>query len=173
MEILQAIDWIAMSEILIAFSLKMADNALGTVKTLFLSKGKYFSASLFASLSTLFYLFAIVRIANSNDIYSIVAMCVATFFGTLFPCFVIKRSEKEKLYIFDVTSDTMENGKIFADTLRGENVAVNTSVVYNRDMAKTLMCKVYCSSKEQSKMVNEMLKKNKDFKYNIYVPIED
>ena len=50
-----AIDYVALAEIGIAFGLKMADNALSTVKTLYLSKGKFFGASLFASMSTLFY----------------------------------------------------------------------------------------------------------------------
>lgn len=166
-------DYLALVEVLIAFSLKMADNALGTVKTLFLAKGKYFRAALFNSLSTLFYLLAVVRIAKSNDIYSIIAMCVATFFGTLMPCFIIKKTERDKLYIFDVTSDNLDNGKQFADILRTKNVALNTTVVYNREMEKTLLVKIYCSSKEESRMVTDMLENKKNFKYNIYVPIED
>ena len=63
---MNAIDYVALAEIGIAFGLKMADNALGTVKTLYLSKGKFFGASIFASMSTLFYLLAIVRIATEN-----------------------------------------------------------------------------------------------------------
>jgi len=168
-----AIDYVALAEIGIAFGLKMADNALSTVKTLYLSKGKFFGASLFASMSTLFYLLAIVRIANSNDIYSIIAMCFATFFGTLMPCYLLKKSEREKLYIFDVTSDSMDSGKEFADTVRNSNIAVNTSVVYDKNMKKTLMCKIYCATKEQSKMINDLLKNKNEFKYNVYVPIEE
>ena len=166
-------DIVALTEILIAFTLKMADNALGTVKTLFLAKGKYVAAAFFNSFSTLFYLMAVVRIAKSNDIYSIIAMCVATFIGTLMPCFIIKKAERDKLYIFDVTSDTLENGKRFADILRMKNVALNTTTVYNREMKKTLLVKIYCSSKEESRMVTDMLENKKNFKYNIYVPIED
>lgn len=166
-------DNIVLVEILIAFGLKMCDNALGTVKTIYLSKGKYVLAAVFNSLSTLFYLLAVVRIANSNDIYSLIAMCVATFIGTLMPCFIIKKSERDKLYIFDITSDTMENGKRFADHLRDMNVALNTATVYDRNMQKTLLIKVYCSSKDESRIINEMLKKKESFKYNIYVPIED
>lgn len=168
-----AIDYVALAEIGIAFGLKMADNALSTVKTLYLSKGKFFGASLFASMSTLFYLLAIVRIANSNDMASIIAMCAATFVGTLMPCYLLKKSERDKLYIFDITSDTMDNGKRFADEIRDSNIAVNTSVVYDKNMKKTLLCKVYCATKEQSKMVNDLLKNKDEFKYNVYVPIED
>lgn len=160
-------------EVIIAFLLKMADNALSTVKTVFLTKGKYLLASIFAGISTLFYLLAIVRIASTNNIWSILAMCFATFLGTLLPCFIIKKSERDKLYIFDITSDTFENGKMFADVLRTKNVAVNTSVVYDRNLNRTLLCKVYCASKEQSKMVQELLRDKAEFKYNVYVPIEE
>ena len=170
---MNAIDYVALAEIGIAFGLKMADNALGTVKTLYLSKGKFFGASIFASMSTLFYLLAIVRIANSNDMASILAMCAATFLGTLMPCYLIKKSEREKLYIFDVTADTLDNGKQFADIVRDNNIAVNTSVVYDKNMKKTLLCKIYCATKEQSKMINDLLKNKNEFKYNVYVPIED
>ena len=159
-------------DIAIAFGLKICDNALSTVKTIFLSKEKYVSAYLFASFSTLFYLLAIVRIANSNDPYSMAAMCVATFIGTLIPCFIVKKTEREKLYIFDVTSDTLENGKEFADALRKNNIAVNSNIVYNREMVKTLQCNIYCKTKEQSKVVNDLLKDKEDFKYNVCVPIE-
>lgn len=159
-------------EILIAFFLKMADNALGTVKTIYLTRGKALLASIFAGVSTLFYLIAIVRIANSNSIWAIIAMCFATFLGTLLPCFLIKKSERDKLYIFDITADSMDGGKAFADVLREKNIAVTTSVIYGQKMEKTLLCKVYCSSKKESRLVQELLELHRDFKYHIYVPIE-
>ena len=166
-------DAIALTEILIAFSLKMGDNALGTVKTIYIAKGKYVRAALFNSLSTLFYLMAVVRIAKSNDFYSMIAMCVATFIGTLIPCFVIQKAERDKLYIFDITSDTLSSGMVFADILRDKNIAINTTSVYNREMEKTLLIKVYCASKEESRVVTDLLNYNEKFKYNIYVPLDE
>ena len=166
-------DIVIVFEILIAFFLKMADNILGTVKTIYLTKGKPFKAAAFAGFSTLFYLIAIVRIANSNSIWSIIAMCFATFLGTLIPCVFFNRSERERLYIFDITANTLDAGKQFADILRSENIAVTTSSVYARNMEKTLLCKVYCSSKEDSRFVQSLLDDHKEFKYHIYTPIEE
>ena len=170
---INAIDLLAIGEILIAFILKLSDNALGTFKTICIAKGKYLAASLFASLSTMFYLLAIVRIANSSNVYSMIAMCCATFLGTLLPAKLLKRTEKDKLFIFDITSNTCDNGVVFADMLRAKNVALNTSVVYNRDMEKVLLIKVYCQSKAESRLVLEELKNEDAFKYNVYAPIED
>lgn len=158
-------------EILFIFLLKIADNALGTAKTISLNKEKYWFASAFNAFSTLFYTVAIVRITQSNDMYSIVAICLATFLGTLLPGLIVKGSEKDKLHIFDITADNLYNGKEFADTLRKQNIAVRTYKTYDKNMQKTLACKVYCTSKEESKFVNSLIKP--DFKYNVYVPLND
>ena len=144
-------------EIVLAFFLKVSDNALGTVKTIFLTKGKAFLAALFAAFSSAFYFIAIVRVANSGSVPAIVAMCVATFVGTLIPCLCIKRAEPEKLYIFDITANTLDAGKQFADILRAENIAIQTSTVYDMNLTKTLKCNVYCSTKEKSKVVLKLL----------------
>jgi ligand-binding sensor protein len=112
---------------------------------------------------------AVVRMAKSDGIFSIMAICAATFIGTLLPGLAVKKSEKEKLYIFDITADTMNSGKEFADILRSSNIAIKTSVVYDTLMIKTLSIKAYCANKEESKMVNEVL--SPAFKYNVYSPM--
>ena len=172
-EFIATIDMVALIEIGIAFALKIADNTLGTFKTIFIAKGKYVMASVFNAASTMFYLLAIVRITSSNSFASMLAMCAATFLGTLLPSFLLKKTERDKLYIFDITADTMEAGFDFADTLRSSNIAVNTSPVYNKNMEKTLAIKAYCPSKESSRKVIELLEGKDNFKYNVYAPIEE
>lgn len=156
-------------EILIVFLLKLLDNTLGTMKNIYLAREKFFFSSLLAALSTTIYMIAVVRMAKSDGILSIVAICAATFIGTLIPGLVVKKSEKEKLYIFDITADNMHSGKEFADILRSANIATKTSIVYDQMMTKTLSIKAYCSNREESKMVNEAI--HPAFKYNIYAPM--
>lgn len=158
-------------EILIAFLLKMVDNTLGTFKTISLNKEKYYSASIFNAVGTFFYLLAVVRMTRSDNIWGIVAMCIATFFGTLLPGLFVKSSEKDKLYIFDITADSMESGMKFADELRELNIAVRTAITYDKIMNRTLACKVYCNSKEESRLVNSLIRP--EFRYNVYVPISE
>lgn len=157
-------------EILTSFILRILDNSLGTCKTIFISKGKYFLGALFNALSSFFYLFALVQLTKSNNIYSIIAMCLATFIGTYVPGKLIKKSERDKLFIFDITSDTLENGKEFADSVRRINIPIKTYMTYDSNMQKTLSCKVYCNTKEDSTAVEYLIKPN--FKYNVYMPIE-
>jgi hypothetical protein len=139
------------------------------MKNIYLTREKFFFSSLLAALSTTIYMIALVRMAKSDGILSIMAICAATFIGNLVPGLVVKKSEKEKLYIFDITADNMNSGKEFADILRSANIATKTSVVYDKMMIKTLSIKAYCANREESKMVNEAL--SPAFKYNVYAPM--
>jgi len=156
-------------EILIVFLLKLLDNTLGTMKNIYLVREKFLFSSLLAAMSTTVYMVAVLRMAKSDGILSIIAICAATFIGTLIPGLVVKKSEKEKLYIFDITADNMHSGKEFADILRIANIATKTSVVYDKTMIKTLSIKAYCANREESKLVNEAL--SPAFKYNVYTPL--
>lgn len=156
-------------EILIVFLLKLLDNTLGTMKNIYLAREKFFFSSLLAALSTTIYMLAVVRMAKSDGLLSIMAICSATFIGTLIPGLAVKKSEKEKLYIFDITADTMHSGKEFADILRNANIALKTTIVYDNMMVKTLSIKAYCANRKESKMVNEII--YPAFKYNVYTPM--
>lgn len=158
-------------EPIIAFILKILDNGLSTAKTIYINKEKYFLGALLNAFSAFFYLVAIVQLTKSNSLESIIAMCVATFIGTYLPGILIKKSERDKLWIFDVTANSFNEGKEFADKIRELNIAIKTYSSYDTEMNKVLSCKVYCSSKFESKLVNRTIPK--DFKYNIYVPLED
>lgn len=151
--------------------MKLIDNALSTLKTIYLSKDKYITASIFNALSTLFYLLAIVKIAKSTNIYSVIAMCIATLLGTLIPSFVIKKSEGDKLWKFNIVSDNLENGKIFADKLRGNNLAISTKKIYNKHKNKALEIDIYCDTKEKSQMVRDLVPES--FDINVILPYKN
>lgn len=163
-------------EILIAFGLKLMDNALGTAKTVYLAKERYLRGAVFAALSTYFYLVAIVRIAQNSSNAAIIAMCVATFIGTYIPGRLIKKSEKDRLYIFDIAGDTFDISVSLSNKIKENNIAVRTEVAYNEKVEKTLVCKVYCSTKKDSSIVNDILNSSefKDkVKWHIYAPINE
>lgn len=156
-------------EILSSFLLKAIDNGLSTFKTIYLQKENYIKGSFYNALSTFFYLIGVVQIAKSNNILNIIAMCVATFIGTLLPGIMIKRSERDKLYIFDITADNLDLGISFADSIREKNIAIKTFSSYDTYMNKVLTCKVYCTTKEESRTVNRLMPET--FKYNVYSPL--
>lgn len=156
-------------EILIVFILKLIDNTLNTMKNIFLIREKFLVSSLLAALSTAVYMVMVIKMAKADGIISIVAIFAATFIGTLIPGVAVKKTEKDKLYIFDITSDNIDSGKEFADILREANIATKTSIAYNNVMDKTLSIQAYCSNREESRLVNNNI--SPAFKYNVYTPM--
>lgn len=156
-------------ELLTIFIIKLFDNMLGTCKSVYLAKEQYIKASIFNSLSTFFYFIAIVQLTKASNISSIIAICLATFIGTYASGKLIRRQEGDRLYIFRVTSDTLENGIKFADTIRDNNIAIHTTTGYDKSMNKILFCEVYCTTKEESRIVNSLIPNQ--FKYHIQNPI--
>lgn len=157
-------------EILKAFFLKAIDNSFSTFKTIYLQKEEYLIGSIFNSVGTFFYLLGVVQIAKSNGLASILSMCVATFIGTYIPGLIIKKSERDKLYIYEITASSFNEGKDFADTVRECNIAVKTNISYDSEKSKVLTCKTYCSTKYESKIVNKLIPQH--FHYHIYTPLE-
>lgn len=159
------------SPILLVFFYKLFDCVFNTLKTVFLYKNEYFLSSVCGTMSTIFYLVAIVQIAVSNNIYTIISIGLATFIGSYLPPLLIEHFEKDKLYIYEVTSDNLDNGKEFADSIRELNIPIMTTKTYDKFMNKVLFCKIYSSSKETSKIIEEVIPKS--FKYNYYSPINN
>lgn len=157
-------------EIVQAFIVKIMDNGLGTFKTIYLNKEKYLLGALFSSLSTFFYLLGVVQVAKDSGFISIVTMCVATFVGTYLPGIFLKKTERDKLYIFEITASSLKEGKEFADSLRELNIAVKTDTARDSDLNKVLSCKAYCNNKNESRIVKELIPEN--FRHHVYVPLE-
>lgn len=159
-----------MNMMIMTFVCKIIDNALSTLKTLCLQKGNYFASSLFNAGSTFFYMVAIVNSIKDNSLGSIFAMCLATFLGSYLPARVVDKMEEDKLYIYDITSSTFEEGIEIADTIRELNIPIKTSATYDSKLDKVLEIKVFCSTKQESLMVKEIIKD--DFKYHAYIAKE-
>lgn len=154
---------------LIIFSFTLLNNIFATCRTIFVAKEKYWLSSLAAGISCLFNSLALIKAVSSGNLIEISAMCIGTFIGNLIPGLIIKKTEKEKMYIFDITSDTLENGMSFAETIRDLNIPIRTTKVHNMQNEKTIVCKVYCQSKEESRIVKENIPNT--FIWTIHVPI--
>lgn len=159
-----------MNMMIMTFICKIIDNALSTLKTIFLQKGNYFASSLFNAGSTFFYMVAIVNSIKDNSLWSIFAMCLATFLGSYLPARAIDKMEEDELYIYDITSTTFEDGIELADGIRELNIPVKTSTTYNSNLDKVLEIKVFCSTKNESLIIKELMKD--EFKYHAYIAKE-
>lgn len=157
-------------ELLIPFIIKAIDNALGSAKTIFMAKEKYFLGAIFNAGSFFFYSVALVQMIKSDSYSYILMMCLAVFIGTYIPGILVKKSERDKLYIYEITAPDVATGKTFADIIRRKNIAVKTSFAYDTKLNEVLCINVYCNTKEESKKVDSLIQPN--FKYHKYEPKE-
>lgn len=155
-----------MNTMLITFLCKIADNALSTLKNIFLHKQRYFISSLFSASGTFFYMVAMVNAIKDNSFSSILAMCVATFLGSYIPAKIVEKKEPDKLYVFDITTNDIKEGLLFADSIRELNIPIKTAPAYNELGNKVIECKVFCGTKQESAILKELIKDS--YKYHAY-----
>ena len=142
---------------LIVFGLKLLDCTFNTFKTVYMYKNKYMLSAALNTISNVFYLIAIVQIAKATDgIYGIVAVALATFLGTWAPAEFLKRMEPDKLFVYEITSTTMENGKEYADFLMDNNIPIKTNKTYAK-RKKVLTIKVFSESKNNSTFIEDTI----------------
>lgn len=147
------------------FFLKLFDVILGTVKGIFMHRNKVLLSALASSIATYFYLSMMVKLVKVNSFSGMILICLATFLGTYIPMIIAQRVEKDKVYVFNVTPDTNENGKAFADLIRENNIPILTYKGYNKSMELVLCCEIFSKSREQSKSIEEMIPDG--FKYHV------
>lgn len=150
-----------MFTLITVFIMKFLDCALGTCKTVFLCKNKFFISSVLNSLSAVLFIYVADFMANSQDDlknYIAVTIFLANLAGGYLPPKILDVIEADKLFIYVITIENLEDGKIFADSLRELNIPVSTSIIYDKKINKCLLCKAYCGTKNESKIVDEKLK---------------
>lgn len=152
---------------LITFMCKIMDNALSTLKNIYLHKGKYFASSIFSAAGTFFYMVAIVNAVKDNSLNSIISMCVATFLGSYLPAKLVERMEKDKLYVYDITTNTFEEGLSLIDEIKDLDIPFKSYTTYNNNLDKVIGVKVFCNTKAESALIKETI--NHDFKYHAYI----
>jgi hypothetical protein len=91
---------------------------------------------------------------------SIIVVSFAVFLGTLLPQYVMKRFQKDAVWIYEITPTSSTIARELADTLRENNVPVTTVVVYTKEKEKTLHLKVYSQSKEYSRLIEDLIPKS-------------
>lgn len=156
-------------ELILLFIVKLIDQALTTTKSIFVAKGRYLIGAVLNAICTSLYFILIVKVTQSDGIMSIIVVSIASFIGTYLSGTLIKKSEPDKLFIFRVTPSSLESGKQFADEIRNNNLAIHTTVCYDKDMNKNLFCEIYCKTKEESKTVMDLIPGT--YKYHIQNPI--
>ena len=150
------------------FLMKFADCALGTLKAVFLVKDKFFVSSIFNSLSAALFIFvadAMAKAPQEDKLLIAAVIFLANLAGGYLPPKLINRLETDKLFVYVITSTSFEQGIQLADNLRKHNVAVATTIAYDKKLNKVLTCRAFASSRDESKLIDRHL--TDDFKWHV------
>lgn len=116
------------------------------------------------------FIFVADMMANStgDDKYAIALLVfLANFIGSYFPPRMLDKFEQDRLFVYAITSDTLDTGKDFADKLRQLNIAVTTQIVLDKHMNKVVCCKAYSKNRDESRIIKNCLNEEPTFKYHI------
>ena len=136
-------------ELIVIFVSKLLDCTFGALKTSFFIRNKFIISAMCASFSTVFFILSI----KQSGLFAYIAIFIATFLGNYFPPVVIKKLEKDKLFVYEITADTFERSLNFAETLRELNIPVNTTKIRDKYGERNLTCTCYAVSKEISNII--------------------
>lgn len=140
--------------------MKFSDCALSTLKTVFLVRNQFFVSSILNSLSAALFIFVADAMANApadQKLWIAGIVFLANLTGGYLPPKLVKRMESDKLFVYVITPQSFEEGKILADDLRAHNIPVSTTVVYDKYMNKTLDIKAYAQGKQESRIISRHL----------------
>lgn len=157
------------------FAFKSLDCTFNTIKTVYMQNNKYFLGAVFNAVSAGFFNISVLITGNieitMQTIITTLAICMATFFATWLPAAWMKRREPDQMYIYEITSDGMENGKAFADMLLENNIPIKTAKAYI-NKKKVLNIKAFSESKTTSRFIERKLASSKysNFDWNAYIP---
>lgn len=154
--------------LIMVFMMKFMDCALGTLKTVFLVKDKFFISSVFNSLSAALFIFVADAMANApKDDKMLIAgiIFLANLAGGYLPPKLLDKMKTDRLFVYVITSPSFDDGTMLADDLRRHNIPVATTVTYDKKLNKVLTCKAYAQTRQESRIISKHL--DDGFKWHI------
>jgi uncharacterized protein YebE (UPF0316 family) len=147
------------------FILKLIDCALGTLKNVFIIKNKNLLASLTVSFSSFFFYLGVVRLTEVKGYLGISIVSLAVFLGSYITLFTMDKLEKERIFVFNITASSFDEGLSFIETLKENSFKVLSHKGYDKHGNKTLSMKVFSYSKDESTLLYGLMPVG--FKYYI------
>lgn len=149
---------------LMLFLAKVADNALGTAKTIFVQNNRAILASVSLALSNFIYLCITKDIVTSDSIASLIVVSVASGVGCYMAISFNNKFSKDRVYVNVIMSDNLEEMKKLRDFLAKHKIDNEAKDSYTLDWEKTISITAFAETKEQSRLIDEYLD-NSDTKF--------
>ena len=143
------------------FILKVFDNMLGTAKTLLVQRDRAVLAGVALGLSNFIYLLITKDIVMSDDNLSLVVVSIASGVGCCLAVAISNKFSKDRTYVNVLMSDDLEAMKKLRDFLAYHHITNVAADTYTRDWnKKTITITAYADTKEQSRLIDEYIKKH-------------
>ena len=150
-----------MNSLLLLFTMKLLDTAIGTLKNIFMVKNKPFLSAVASAISYLFYILLMKQLIASTTVATVSVTLLAVFLGQYLTQIMTNRMDKDKVWKISITPASKEEGLHIADQLREANIAIQTYSCYNSNQTKVLGINAFSESKEKSSVISSILEGHK------------
>ncbi len=146
-----------MNSLLLLFTMKLLDTAIGTLKNIFMVKNKPFLSAVASSISYLFYILLMKQLISSTTVATVSVTLLAVFLGQYVTQIMTNKMDKDKVWKISITPASKEESLDIADKLKEANIAIQTYSCYTSDKTKVLGINAFSESKENSSVISSIL----------------
>lgn len=141
----------------ILFLVKVLDNILGTMKTIFIQRNKIFLSTIIVIITNIIF-YKLIDAAGDGEL-AIYVISIASGVGTFIALFLSNKFSKDRLFVNVIMNDNKEAMTELREFLMKNKITNLTTDAYTKDFKKTLAITVYAETKAQSKLIDNYLKK--------------
>lgn len=141
----------------ILFLVKVLDNILGTMKTIFIQRNKIFLSTIIVIITNIIF-YKLIDAAGDREL-AIYVISIASGVGTFIALFLSNKFSKDRLFVNVIMNDNKEVMTELREFLMKNKITNLTTDAYTKDFKKTLAITVYAETKAQSKLIDNYLKK--------------
>ena len=145
--------------LVVIFVVKVLDNILSTSKTILVQKNKAFLAGLTVVISQIIFYKLIDAVSEGSEL-TIYVIAIASGLGTLLAIWISNRFSKDRMYVNIIMCDNKKVMKELRDYLKDNKITNLTTDGYTKEWKKTLAITAYAETREQSKLLDEYMKKS-------------
>lgn len=142
----------------IVFFVKVFDNILGTLKTIFIQRNKAVLSSIIVIITNIIF-YKLIDAVNTGGEYTIYVISIASGLGTYLALIVSNKFSKDRIFVNVIMNDDMEVMTELRKFLKSNKITNLTTDAYTKDFNKTLAITAYAETKSQSKLIDDYIKK--------------
>lgn len=142
----------------ILFLVKVLDNVLGTMKTIFIQRNKMILSTIIVIITNIIF-YKLIDAASDGGELAIYVISIASGIGTFIALFLSNKFSKDRLFVNVIMNDNKEVMTELREFLMENKITNLTTDAYTKDFKKTLAITVYAETKAQSKLIDNYLKK--------------